>query len=340
MSRQSNDLPSRGAYIPVHELPDWQSAPVSAVAIEEGMAVNVCVLAEVDGEVLIEPKASISHATVAYALCMCIFFTVGVSADLHQLSFTEAVDPASNLLFMGMRNIGSYPACNDTRNELWRLWTSQFVHGGLLHLIGNLIELVIFGKVYEDAAGWLSWVLLVAVAGPVANMAQSLVNPFLVVIGASGVIYALMGACLSRCLRQSPQSHACANAIPDSTKKVICICVFLQVICDVRIYLLQSNITISHISYASHAAGFVCGWVMDAHYLQQRSLFRAIITACAVSSLYLAWTVEEYPPAITDISNQGSWDISALSSCCELRFLSETEAGEDINLEDFSCNEA
>jgi len=217
--------------------------------------------------------------------------------------------------------------------DKWRLWTSQFVHSGLFHFLGNLIELVIFGKVYEETAGMLSFALLIAASCPVANIAQSLIDPFLIVMGASGVIYSLMGACLARCVWESEPG---SRRIPSATKKFVCICVILQVVCDVRIYLLQYNGN-SHVSYVSHFIGLMCGICLDTYMLQRKSVFRGSVCVCLVLLLLLVWTHQTFPPpASQDSSTYSTGDYSMLS-CCELQFLSRADAGMTIKMDNYSC---
>ncbi len=76
--------------------------------------------------------------------------------------------------------------------------TSLFLHGGWLHLIGNLLFLWIFGQSVEDRLGHLRYALLYLVAGTVAALAQILSDPGATtpMIGASGAISGVLGAYL------------------------------------------------------------------------------------------------------------------------------------------------
>src|SRR5580658_5084425 len=70
------------------------------------------------------------------------------------------------------------------------LATSMFLHGGWLHLIGNMIYLWIFGKSVEGALGPFRFGVFYLVAGVCAALVQALVEPGaeVPVIGASGAI--------------------------------------------------------------------------------------------------------------------------------------------------------
>jgi membrane associated rhomboid family serine protease len=78
------------------------------------------------------------------------------------------------------------------------VFTSMFLHGGWLHLIGNMLFLWIFGDNVEDAMGHFRFVVFYLVCGVAAALAQSLPNPDSTVpmIGASGAISGVLGAYL------------------------------------------------------------------------------------------------------------------------------------------------
>jgi membrane associated rhomboid family serine protease len=82
--------------------------------------------------------------------------------------------------------------------EALTLITSQFLHGGWLHLLGNLLFLWIFGNNVEDRLGRLRFLLFYLVGGAVAGLTQVAIDPESTIptIGASGAIAATLGAYL------------------------------------------------------------------------------------------------------------------------------------------------
>lgn len=76
------------------------------------------------------------------------------------------------------------------------LLTSMFLHGSLMHLLGNLVFLVVFGSGIEDAMGGVRYALYYLGWGFVAAAAQIWVLPGSMVptLGASGAIGGIMGA--------------------------------------------------------------------------------------------------------------------------------------------------
>ncbi len=80
--------------------------------------------------------------------------------------------------------------------HLWTVVTSMFMHGGWLHIIGNMWFLWVFGNNIEDSMGHGRFVVFYLLCGIVAAAAQMFVNTHSVVpmVGASGAISGVMGA--------------------------------------------------------------------------------------------------------------------------------------------------
>jgi membrane associated rhomboid family serine protease len=78
------------------------------------------------------------------------------------------------------------------------LFSSMFLHGGFLHLFGNMLYLWIFGNNIEDALGHFRFFLFYLVCGLFAAIVQIFSDPNLRVpmIGASGAIAGILGAYL------------------------------------------------------------------------------------------------------------------------------------------------
>lgn len=78
------------------------------------------------------------------------------------------------------------------------LITSMFLHGGWLHLIGNMLYLWIFGNNIEDAMGHVRFAIFYITCGILAALAHAVTAPFSTVpmVGASGAISGILGAYL------------------------------------------------------------------------------------------------------------------------------------------------
>lgn len=78
------------------------------------------------------------------------------------------------------------------------LFTSMFMHGGWLHLLGNMLYLWIFGNNIEDAMGRSRYLFFYLICGLAASAAQIAIGPDSVIpnLGASGAIAGVLGAYL------------------------------------------------------------------------------------------------------------------------------------------------
>jgi membrane associated rhomboid family serine protease len=76
--------------------------------------------------------------------------------------------------------------------------TSTFLHAGLLHFLGNMLFLWIFGDNVEDRMGHVGYALFYVTGGVAAGVAHVVANPesMIPTVGASGSIAAVMGAYL------------------------------------------------------------------------------------------------------------------------------------------------
>jgi len=82
--------------------------------------------------------------------------------------------------------------------HLITLLTSMFLHGGWLHLLGNMLFLWVFGRNLEDLVGGGRFLAFYLLCGLAAGAVQVIANPYARVptIGASGAIAGVMGAYL------------------------------------------------------------------------------------------------------------------------------------------------
>jgi len=76
--------------------------------------------------------------------------------------------------------------------------TAMFMHGGWLHIIGNMVFLWAFGPEVEDAMGPVRYLAFYLLCGLAASLAQTAIAPHSTVpnLGASGAIAGVMGAFL------------------------------------------------------------------------------------------------------------------------------------------------
>jgi rhomboid family protein len=96
------------------------------------------------------------------------------------------------------RLTGSCAAPGDFPTPVVTVFTSMFLHGGLLHIAGNMLYLWIFGDNIEDTLGHGRFLFFYLVCGVGAAIAQTSLSPAsrVPMIGASGAISGVLGAYL------------------------------------------------------------------------------------------------------------------------------------------------
>ncbi len=118
------------------------------------------------------------------------FLLIGLNTLIFLYQFAMPSDALQRFVYV----YGLVPAQFSWTNLL----TSMFLHGGLLHLGGNMLSLWIFGDNVEDRMGHGRYLLFYLLAGSTAGLLQSVATPdsFVPMIGASGAIAGVMGAYL------------------------------------------------------------------------------------------------------------------------------------------------
>lgn len=128
--------------------------------------------------------------------------TVGLIA-INAAAFFYELSLEPRLLDALIRQMGMVPAAIldnplPAPREAASVFTSMFLHGGWLHLLGNMLYLWIFGNNIEDSMGHLRFVLFYLIAGIAAAGAHLYFNPASTIptIGASGAVSGVLGAYL------------------------------------------------------------------------------------------------------------------------------------------------
>ncbi len=160
-------------------------------------------------------------------------------------------------------------------DNYWPFVTSMFLHGGWLHLIGNMWTLVVFGRNMEDELGSVRFAVFYLLCGIASGLVHTALNADSVIpaIGASGAIAGVMGAYLVR--------------FPHSRVVVMIPILFIPLIFDFLAvfylgywFLLQLfstflSIANTHggggIAFSAHVGGFVAGMLLLPLFLKATS---------------------------------------------------------------------
>jgi membrane associated rhomboid family serine protease len=87
-----------------------------------------------------------------------------------------------------------------TGGEWWRLLSSSFLHGGIMHLLFNMYGLLFVGMFLEPALGKTKFLVSYLVAGILASVASLWWYEATISVGASGAIFGMYGLFLHLCL--------------------------------------------------------------------------------------------------------------------------------------------
>jgi len=90
--------------------------------------------------------------------------------------------------------------------QAWRLFTAIFIHANLLHIVGNMLFLLIFGLRAEKLFDLKEYMAVYFLSGLAGGFLTLLMGPDTWSIGASGAIFGMLGACTIYARRSIGQS--------------------------------------------------------------------------------------------------------------------------------------
>ncbi|HUQ17236.1 MAG TPA: rhomboid family intramembrane serine protease [Candidatus Saccharimonadales bacterium] len=142
------------------------------------------------------------------------------------------------------------------------LFTHMFLHGGWLHIIGNMLYLWVFGDNVEDRLGSARYLLFYLLAGIAAAVGQGLVAPS-PMVGASGAIAGVLGAYLvlfpTARVRTLVFLGIFITVLQLPALVVIGLFIVIQLIEGLAELRIAAHPAAAHIAYYAHIFGFVAG---------------------------------------------------------------------------------
>lgn len=136
------------------------------------------------------PSRTFPIITFALIAINVIVFIVEISQGEHMVRFIIdfGLIPSAVVTDFKMMSIGSA--------TILPFLTSMFLHGGWMHLIGNMLFLYIFGDNVEDRFGHIRFFIFYIIAGIAAALTQVIMFPDseIPMVGASGAIAGVLGA--------------------------------------------------------------------------------------------------------------------------------------------------
>jgi membrane associated rhomboid family serine protease len=142
--------------------------------------------------------------------------------------------------------------------------SAMFMHGGWLHLGGNMLYLWIFGDNVEDRFGSIKFLLFYLVAGLAATFAQYAVNPASNIpnVGASGAIAGVLGAYLLMFPKARVDVLLGRQVVAMPAFIVLGFWVVLQFVSGVGSIADTAQTEQGGVAYMAHVGGFVAGLVL------------------------------------------------------------------------------
>jgi membrane associated rhomboid family serine protease len=208
--------------------------------------------------------------TIALIVANIVVFLWQLSIGVSQSSTVYGLVPAALLnqevplaLFQRLR----YPpeALQYNFKPAWvTVFTSMFMHGGIMHILSNMWFLWLFGNNVEDRMGRGKFILFYLLCGIAAAGAQVMMGPTspIPMIGASGAVAGVLGAYLF--------------LFPGS--RIICLTVtFIITTIELPAWVVLSLWFVIEfvrglmelgvergggVAYAAHVGGFLCGWLL------------------------------------------------------------------------------
>lgn len=135
--------------------------------------------------------------------------------------------------------------------EYYRLFTCMFLHFGIEHLLNNMLVLFVLGSRLERVIGKIKFLIIYLVGGLLGNVISVLVElksmDFAVSAGASGAVFAVMGAMIYIVVRNK-------GWLGDLSARQILVMAFFS---------LYYGFTSTGVDNTAHVAGLVCGMIIS-----------------------------------------------------------------------------
>jgi membrane associated rhomboid family serine protease len=153
--------------------------------------------------------------------------------------------------------------------------TAMFMHGGWLHIIGNMVFLWAFGPQIEDTMGPLKYLVFYLLSGLAASLAQTAIMPHSTVpnLGASGAIAGVMGAFLITYPRDQIRTVLLLGWFSRITFIPAALLIGLWFLIQLfdQVGSVAANVQGGGVAYAAHVGGFIFGAVTARLFENSRS---------------------------------------------------------------------
>ena len=144
------------------------------------------------------------------------------------------------------------------------IFTAMFMHGGWLHLLGNMLYLWIFGDNVEDRLGHTRYLIFYLLCGIAATFAQVFVDPRSNIpnLGASGAIAGVLGAYLLMFPRGGVRVMMGRGIVVMPALIVIGFWAVLQFLSGFGAIATTEQTSGGGVAYMAHVGGFIAGLIL------------------------------------------------------------------------------
>lgn len=132
-------------------------------------------------------------------------------------------------------------------HQAWRLFTCIWLHGGVFHLLANMLSLLIIGIRLEREFGFVRIGLLYIIAGVGGSVMSALFVRSSISVGASGAVFGLLGAMLSELI---------INWTIYSNKVASLLMLVIIIVVNLGVGILP------HVDNFAHIGGFISGFLL------------------------------------------------------------------------------
>jgi membrane associated rhomboid family serine protease len=187
------------------------------------------------------------------------FVLIGINVLVFLLELSGGDTFIQNWAFIPAR-FAADPAGNAVT-----ILTAMFMHGGWMHLIGNMLFLWIFGDNVEDRLGRAKYLLFYLAAGVAGTLAQFALMPHATVpnVGASGAIAGVLGAYILMFPQKRVDVLLGRQVVAMPALIVIGAWIAIQLVSGVgTIAYTDESANVGGVAYMAHIGGFAAGFLM------------------------------------------------------------------------------
>ena len=220
------------------------------------------------------PISGIAAATIA------IILGILAIAFIKKIMMTQAIVIANFIVFilgffyrddiLGTLSFKPIYLSIELLPQVYTLFTSMFVHGGIMHILGNMIVFLFIGMAFESRIGRKKFLMIYLATGVCGTLIYSLANPgsAIPLVGASGAIFGILGAFayaypMDKVMMPIPIGIMFITRVRVITAAII----FALFETVVVMFAVEDNV-----AHAAHIGGLASGLILSALFIKKRTL--------------------------------------------------------------------